>query len=277
MAKLHNFDYGLRIRRKGFGYSNDVPRNWAKGDLVLSHMYNIFNISLPETEKIFVKSIGSVIPNLKNEKLREIAQGYVGQEAQHSKEHQRACKVLENQGYNVEKISKLLSAVGFRIPTKIFGTKFSVALAGAFEHVTLLLASKIIGDDLLENSNPEMRRLFEWHLAEEVEHRNAVHDVMTEVCPGYFYRFFGILVSAPILFLQSYIGTMSLLKQDGQAFNLSSQIKYVRHYLKYYPSLYEMFIHYMLKGYKPDQYINDELLEKVGKLLSQEDVKKLAS
>jgi predicted metal-dependent hydrolase len=215
--------------------------------------------------------VSDVIPTIKNEKLKKIAIGYAGQEAQHSKEHKRACAVLEGQGYSLNRVTSVLNAIGFGLPSRFFGKKFAVALAGAFEHVTILVARNVLGKNLLEGSNHEMRQLFEWHVAEEVEHRNAVHDVMSEVCPGFIYRLLGILMAAGILFVQSYIGTFMLLYQDGKAFKISSQITYFKHYGLYYPSPYEMIVHYLYPNYSPDMYIDDSILQKVDSVLNHRE------
>lgn len=273
----------LKIRRPDLSYSNSIPRDWAQGDLVLSHMYNIFNLILPETEKTFVKSIGSVLPYLDNDHLKILAIGYIGQEAQHAKQHKKAQNVMKAQGYKIEPIIKVLSLIGFTLPSKLFGKKFAVSLAGAFEHVTILVAKNIFSKNLLDGSNEEMRSLFEWHVAEEVEHRNAVHDIITYFCPSYFWKFFAIFLASGILFMQSYIGTMLLLIQDGKFFSIKNQFSYFKHYGAYYPGPIEMIIDYLKPGYHPDQYMTSAIIEKANLALkfqisksqpSRNDVKK---
>jgi len=52
----------------------------------------------------------------------------------------------------------------------------------ALEHFTSMMADSFMReDDLFENTDPEMKRLWQWHALEETEHKAVAFDVFQEV------------------------------------------------------------------------------------------------
>ncbi|MDG1203912.1 MAG: metal-dependent hydrolase, partial [Pseudomonadales bacterium] len=73
--------------------------------------------------------------------------------------------------------------------TKNKSLKWNLAYAEGFEAMTFAMAQNSF-ENPNDNTEQRWKDLYEWHLAEEIEHRNVAYDAYDKIYGGYFYRLF---------------------------------------------------------------------------------------
>jgi len=69
-----------------------------------------------------------------------------------------------------------------------------MAMVSCVEHVNAYLGHEFLAQRMLEDADPDLRVLFEWHFAEEIEHKHVAYDVMQHLWPSYVLRLLGALM-----------------------------------------------------------------------------------
>lgn len=64
----------------------------------------------------------------------------------------------------------------------------NLAIIAGFEHLTTLFAEFALETDFLAEAEPKLRELFEWHGAEEIEHKSVAYDVFQNATDSYSYN-----------------------------------------------------------------------------------------
>lgn len=95
--------------------------------------------------------------------------------------------------------------------------RLRVAIVAAIEHMNATWAHAFLELDLLSDSDPEVRALFAWHFAEEIEHKGVANDVLAGVFPGYWTRLLGGVLAFPTFFALLGVGTSFLVLCDKEA------------------------------------------------------------
>ncbi|PJZ39943.1 metal-dependent hydrolase [Leptospira kmetyi] len=206
------------VRKPKFQFSETVPKHWCGENASLTHVLNAWTILFPEGEKYFIRTIQKYIPELKEGKVKRNAIAFVGQEAQHAGEHNKFWQNLKDQGYKFEGFMNFVVWFAFGLLEKLFSRKMNMAAVAGLEHYTSLVADLGLRSGLLKQAHPEMRRLFEWHAAEELEHKSAAFDVLQEVTRSYWIRIIGMSIASTIFFAFTFSAVLMFLWQDGLLF-----------------------------------------------------------
>ena len=92
----------LTVRRLSVDLSQGFSRHWNGGDAFLTAYANALSMSFPVGEQSFIDAVKSGAKNLpdtpENAELKQIAKGFVGQEATHRHLHALYNAHLEKQG-----------------------------------------------------------------------------------------------------------------------------------------------------------------------------------
>jgi len=97
-------------------------------------------------------------------------------------------------------------------------TRIRVSIVAAIEHVNALWAHAFLAEDILRDADPEVRRLFYWHFAEEIEHKHVADNALRSLYGDYLTRLIGGLLALPIFYLVLVCGVVYLLACDRQLF-----------------------------------------------------------
>ena len=159
------------------------------------------------------KKYGQQSPELE----RDI-RAFVLQEATHTKHHQLYNNNLEAQGYEnvvhdfIDRSEKMLD--------KYFSTKSKLAVVCAYEHYTAILGNYLLRNpEVLDLAPKNMSLVWEWHAAEETEHKAVCFDLYQAIGGSWLMRvmlFCLVSVEFVVIFLRLYI---NMLWKDG-AFQL---------------------------------------------------------
>jgi uncharacterized protein len=167
-------------RRMSFEESvAEVPKHFAgDGNVVMSHLWASMSAVFPDGEDFFVRSVRHHRDQVADPDLKRQVAGFIGQEAMHGREHRVLNDRLDGVGYPVATIAKW-SKKGLELRERIAPPIANLAATVALEHVTALLAERILDDPdsqaLLGES--AVRDIFLWHALEESEHKAVAFDV----------------------------------------------------------------------------------------------------
>jgi len=265
-----------KLARRG---SKDIPRrdihfqldgvdiaNWNPHGSHVSHLLNALSVTFPEGEKFFIESARHFKDQLKDPKLLEDLQGFIGQEAMHGREHRLMNAKIAEAGYPVEQLEadsmKLLRWASGKNPLR------KLAATCALEHFTAVLADVLLRHPELipEGTHPEMRAMWNWHAVEENEHKAVCYDVYQSVATGpmaYVRRVETMMMVTVLFWARIFASQMVLIRKDGTQRNVKQWLAFarfafttpggLRHALKPYFDYYK-------PGFHPWQHDNRQLL-----------------
>ncbi|MDV6236658.1 metal-dependent hydrolase [Leptospira ellisii] len=254
------------VRKPKFQFSDSVPKHWCGGNASLTHVLNAWTILFPEGEKYFIRTVQKYVPRLKEGQVKRNAIAFVGQEAQHAGEHRKFWRNLKEQGYKFEGFMNFVVWFAFDLLERIFSERMNMAAVAGLEHYTSLVADLGLRSGLLKPAHPEMRRLFEWHAAEELEHKSAAFDVLKEVTESYWIRVTGMCIASGIFFTFTLVAVLIFLWQDGILFRFKTQKELFRLLFtkeKVLPLTIAAAFRYFRFSFHPDQEDNLHLAEEI--------------
>ena len=172
-------DLFIRPRDIAFLHDSPHPRRWLNGDPIATAFFNALSASFPQGERFFMDAVRPYRDTV-DPKLREQVAVFTAQEAVHSREHRLFNNTLAAQGYDLERIDAYLKRrfdFGRKLP-RLNRLCATIAL----EHFTAILAHAILSDDVyLAGAPSEIKRMWQWHAIEEIEHKAVAFDTYLEV------------------------------------------------------------------------------------------------
>ena len=111
-----------------------------------THYLDALSSVFPDGEAFFVRSVLRYRDRIDDPELRRAIQGFAGQEGQHSHQHDRHLALLSAHGYGAFARANRVADRVMRF-TNRRAPRFSLASTAALEHLTALLARRILADD----------------------------------------------------------------------------------------------------------------------------------
>ena len=206
----------LIVRRPSLELTSRIPRYWNAGDPFATHYLNALSSVFPDGEAFFVRSVQRFRDQIDEPDLLRAISGFAGQEGQHSQQHDRHVELLVEQGYTALVRLNRLADKGMRFGNRHW-PKFSLASTAAIEHLTALLARRILreGSRFTAAMDPHMAALWRWHAVEEAEHKAVAFDVLQRVAPSRALRSSALLLNTVGLFVEILARTIYMLGRDG--------------------------------------------------------------
>lgn len=216
-----------RPRNPGVDLDAQLPRYWFANNAAATHIANGVNLLFPAGERFFVRSVNHYLAQIEDPHLRQQVRGFFGQEGRHAKEHERQFRLLEAQGYDIERILVLYERVAYGLIERVAPRSLALATTAAAEHFTAILAENALRNRLLDKAHPAMQQLLLWHASEEIEHRSVAFDVLRKVNPSYGLRMAGLAMASLCLTGFWTLAVAMLVVQDEEC---SSQ-RFLRDFL----------------------------------------------
>lgn len=255
----------VRTRRIAFDYpEDDLPKYFADGDIVVSHILAMLSSYFPEGEDFFVRSVRNYRDQVTDPELKKQVAGFIGQEAIHGREHRRFNQRLQNHGYPTRLVDRRTKAVLDRLAATAPKT-VQLAITAALEHYTATFAELLLGDERAQalSSVPEVRHIFLWHAVEESEHKSVAFDVFQQVCGDQKLRI-RVMKATTWLFLGSLaLSTLGSLARDRQAWNpvrLWGSLRNLRQNPFFTKDVWRRLTDYNRPDFHPDDHDASELL-----------------
>ncbi len=256
----------LHVRQFLPKLNQPLPRHWCAGDPVLSHLLNTFTLLVPGNEGYYIRTLKRCLPQIADPALRETVVQFMLQEGQHGAGHHRGWRVLEAQGYRIAGFNRRVDAFLYRFLEPLTPLKLRLSMVACVEYVNAYLGHEFLAQNLLKDAHPELRGLFEWHFAEEIEHKQVVFDALNAVAPGYALRMLGALLVLPMFYALMTAGTVYLLRQDRLLFKRESWAAFGRHLFAGHHMLRQTCGHllaYLRPGFHPGQLDDRPLAQAV--------------
>jgi predicted metal-dependent hydrolase len=211
----------LTVRKLNVDLSEGFPRHWLGGDVYRTAFMNALSMSFPLGEQMFIDSVRAAPPEaITDPALRAEVKDFVGQEASHRFVHQQYNAELARQGfdYTLEESLKVRVERIRKLPVT-----HRLAITCALEHYTAMLADYLLRHpEWLEGAAPQLRTLWAWHAAEELEHKAVAFDVYRAAGGGYWKRVSWYLHVSLIFWRDTSLQTLHNLRRDRAVWRLGT-------------------------------------------------------
>lgn len=211
----------MRTRRMAFDYpESDLPKYFADGDLVVSHLLAMLSSFFPEGEDFFVQSVRDCRDKVTDPQLKKQVAAFIGQEAIHGREHRRFNERLQRHGYPTAFVDRR-TRIGLERLARSAPNSLQLAVTAALEHYTATIAEVLLRDQRAQDLShvPEVRHIFLWHAVEENEHKSVAFDVFQQVYGDQKLRIHVMRVTT-VVFLGALFGsTLLSLARDRNAWD----------------------------------------------------------
>jgi predicted metal-dependent hydrolase len=169
-------------RRVRLTYDAIVARAWTRMPRASEDALNAISFLFPLGEAFFCRSVAHYRDRITDPALREAADQFIHQEANHSREHARSNVALRQAnvlGAELETVAR----IQLGITKAIFPRATQLAITCALEHFTAMLAERLLARRWLykEGTDPAFAQLWLWHAAEEIEHKGVCYDVYEHI------------------------------------------------------------------------------------------------
>ena len=242
----------------------DVPKYFANGDLLMSHVIASLSSVFPDGEDFFVRSVRHYRDQITDPKLKGEVAGFIGQESIHGREHRALNRRLGALGYPTRRIERFTKrGLGFR--TRVAPPISNLAATAALEHFTATLAELLL-------ENPQCRAevgdsavldVLLWHALEESEHKAVAFDVYRAVGGSERLRIntmrltrYGFVLGTTFQVLVTVLFDPTLRKKG----KLRESLRRMRRSPFVNREVWEMLKAYERKGFHPDDRNTDELI-----------------
>ncbi len=206
----------IRKRNPHLDWS-DVPLAWHRTKPEFACAANAVSLLMPHVEPFVVRSVEQVADQLPDA-VRPAALAYARQERQHHAQHRRFNTLVFDAHPGLRWIDRLMAWTFERLGRR--STEFGVAFAAGAETVAYAGARWVDERiNLFDDAHPIAARLYLWHLAEEVEHKGAAHDVWAAVSGSRANYVLGTIASIVVLAFFAFIGTLGLLWVERRIFS----------------------------------------------------------
>jgi predicted metal-dependent hydrolase len=211
----------LTVRKLNVDLSEGFPRHWLGGDVYRTAFMNALSMSFPLGEQMFIDSVRAApLEAITDPALRAEVKDFVGQEASHRFVHQQYNAELARQGfdYTLEESLKVRVERIRKLPVT-----HRLAITCALEHYTAMLADYLLRHpEWLEGAAPQLRTLWAWHAAEELEHKAVAFDVYRAAGGGYWKRVSWYLHVSLIFWRDTSLQTLHNLRRDRAVWRLGT-------------------------------------------------------
>lgn len=252
----------LEHRRPNFKFGSKIPRHWLEGSPFKTHFLNSLTLVFPSGEKYFIRSIQKLIAQIDSPQIKKDAQDFIRQEAQHALEHKKFFAILQEQGYSAKEIHNCIDKIITRILEPLNSQNFNLAITAGLEHMTALVAQVGLENDFLRNAPSPLKELFNWHAAEEIEHRSVAFDVYQSLSGDTLLRIIAFVYANVLLFLMISAPTAYLLAKDRELFKAATLKDALDMFFikdKLMLRAFGIFVDYLRPDFHPSQSEVDEL------------------
>jgi len=179
----------LKVRKIDFAFDDDIPFQSCPNNPYWGNFVNFITLIGPGFERYFIKAIREAMPRIKNSRVKQDADLFCQQEAQHARQHLAHLKVLTSKYPGLDDTAKAVTASYERLLANK-PLEFHLGYAATVELGFGPSAKFMINhrDELFGGGDSRIASFILWHLVEEFEHRNAANDVYKDVVGSYFYR-----------------------------------------------------------------------------------------
>lgn len=241
-----------------------IPKKWMEDDF-LRVFYDVLNTAIPPFERYVIQAMKAVKsdPRLKDEtRLLKLIDIFIAQEIEHSKMHHPVKTQLQLDKLKTPRWShKVTRWIQQKTPVSM-----SLASAAFIEYIGFGFFKGHIDQGVFYRPelDPEMAKLWKWHVAEEMQHSFVKLKVINHLNPNYKVKFLGMIEALIVCQFFVVVLIPEILWLDAKANNRS----FIPHAAKFIKGLaqtdwgitYDRVMSYFAKDFDPE--IIDSVLAK---------------
>lgn len=214
--------HGIEVRRMDIAFTDAIPKLWFDDNALLTCLFSALSVGFPSGERFFVQSVLHYLPEIEDADLRSRVRAFVGQEANHTKEHLAFDRFLDARGFPAAAMEESATRRMARMQ-KTWSPEAKLACTAALEHFTAILGAALLEHpEVAERTAPEVARLWVWHAIEEIEHRSVAFDVYKSKVDDEKLRVRMMRAVTVFLVFLILVRTVILLHSCGRLFDVSS-------------------------------------------------------
>lgn len=259
-------DVAIHRRDRKHDLAASLSREWMNNNVFATAWFNAMSITFPLGEQFFIESVRHFRDDISDPKLKQEVMNFFSQEGVHRREHQRYNELLcEQRGYDLDALERTARRRQKWIRKNVPAIE---QLAGtvAMEHITAVLAEKILDDDqFMQGVDPAMAKLWLWHAAEEMEHKAVAFDVFCAVGGTEKMRKAALRRGTLLLALDIFRNLRHMLRADGKLWSAGVWLQGFRFLFAEGGLLRDRrpaYSEFFQDGFHPWQQDNSALLEK---------------
>ncbi|MGE3674110.1 MAG: metal-dependent hydrolase [Polyangiaceae bacterium] len=254
----------IKVRRMDFEFGESTPTFWFDDNPLLTATLSALAVSFPPGERYFIASVRHFMDQVKDPALLAQVKAFVGQEANHTKEHIAFNQFLDSRGFPATAMEKWVADRVAELQ-KRSSPEANLARTAALEHFTAILASVLLEHpEIAERMSPEVAKLWVWHAIEEVEHRSVAFDVYKTAVDDEQLRIKVMLLTTVIFITVNAVRTAMLLRASGRQRELLPTLKALN-VMWGRPGLFRKvvprYLEYFRKDFHPSQLDSGAFLE----------------
>lgn len=250
----------LSARRFDVRYDeHETPRIWVRDDVFLTHWLNAYSMTIPDGETFIVQTIKKYLDKIEDPALLREARGLIGQELSHSRGHEQFLDVLQRQGFKLQTFRRFTGFLSFKILTPTSTPRQQLAFVVGVERINELFAEITLGSGQLGHCDARARALYEWHFAEEIEHKSVAFDVYQAVDGNRFWLGYGVVMAYLVNMSYLALACATFLRQDGQLFRIGTWRRAFRYFFRderFFARMTRGCLQVLKRGFHPAQTDN---------------------
>jgi predicted metal-dependent hydrolase len=194
---------------------------WFGGRPLATQFLNAYSLLIPEGERFVIRACSAYLDRVGPELQAELKALFF-QESSHSRQHGRMVEAMQAQKFALDPFRKVIEWLSYRVLEPLVPPGLRLATAAAIEHHNAAIAEHFLRQGLLRGIREgELRRLFLWHFAEEIEHKEVVFRLLQRVSGSWALRALGLAASCTTFLFYLAIGTLLLALKSGSAPRIS--------------------------------------------------------
>jgi len=163
----------ITIRDERFN-RDTTPSRWWAGEPFGTAWHNALSGTFPRGEAFFIESVKAFREGA-DPKLAAEIRAFVKQEINHTREHIAFNRLAADAGYDMDMIDRRTKELLDLAADKPTIAKLGITMA--LEHYTAMMAHEFLANPQhFKDSDPEVRKMWEWHAVEEIEHKGVAYD-----------------------------------------------------------------------------------------------------
>ncbi|MCA0909319.1 metal-dependent hydrolase [Qipengyuania gaetbuli] len=211
-------DLTITVRDERFNRGT-TPRRWWAGEPFGTAWHNALSATFPRGEAFFIEAVKAHREGA-DPKLEAEIRAFVKQEINHTREHIAFNRLAEDAGYDIKAIDQRVAEL--LALTKDRPAIANLAVTMALEHYTAMMAAEFLANPQhFKDADPEVRDMWRWHAAEEIEHKGVAYDTWNHATKDWTpfrrwkVRSLVMLTVTARFFKNRWVDSLNLLEQDG--------------------------------------------------------------
>ncbi len=240
------------VRAFNFDFPDNLAPKWSPEQVVRSHMFNGFSLTMPYLEPYLIKTMQEATAHIDVPELLADIRGFNGQEARHYQCHRRLNDLIKANGYpELAAVEARLAASYARLSTRSLRTR--LAYNAGFESMTNGFTSWFINKrrQLFGDACPYVASFWIMHMVEETEHKTVAFDAYMAYSGQYLPRAIGVLHGSMHVLGYGFLSMFTALKKDGDLFSPRRLLELLRETASLLRNVGPFLLRAMLPGYNP--------------------------